>query len=257
MQHDVAITKTRTILMDGPLIFNIDKSIQGGRPFDFDLRWARSRCFGGPQDAFFVGERQPVSPACHSQWAPQEGLPLVDLCIRLSHTHRGLVWFVEGAKKLLPTHSVETHARDYTCANHTQQPSVWLCCESCLSERRGTTGSNPNPKVQTPIPPRKPCRFGVMDRHAEDATSIEWMETDACYNYHVMNAWDDPEHPQRVILVTCRSAMTGALGMADIRTTQFDGDQQVGVLKECVEEATLHRFVLDTEVHTRLIDVLS
>ena len=39
---------------------------------------------------------------------------------------------------------------------------------------------------------RKPCRFGVMDRYAEDASGIQWMETDACYNYHTMNAWDDP-----------------------------------------------------------------
>jgi hypothetical protein len=38
MQHDVAITRTRTVLLDGPLIFNIEKSLQGGRPFDFDLR---------------------------------------------------------------------------------------------------------------------------------------------------------------------------------------------------------------------------
>jgi hypothetical protein len=36
MQHDVAITRTRTILIiDGPLVLNIDKSLNGGRPFDF------------------------------------------------------------------------------------------------------------------------------------------------------------------------------------------------------------------------------
>jgi carotenoid cleavage dioxygenase-like enzyme len=115
---------------------------------------------------------------------------------------------------------------------------VHVCVFECLSGpvRRGD-GSR-----------RKPCRFGVMDRYTEDASGIKWMETDACYNYHVMNAWDHPEHPHRVVLVTCRSAMTGALGMADIRTPQFDGDQNHGVLKECVEEATLHRFVLDIEV---------
>lgn len=44
MQHDVAITRTRTVLMDGPLIFNIDKSLQGGRPFDFDMRYTLARC---------------------------------------------------------------------------------------------------------------------------------------------------------------------------------------------------------------------
>jgi hypothetical protein len=44
----------------------------------------------------------------------------------------------------------------------------------------------------------KPYRFGVLDRYASDAESIVWIETDACFNYHVMNAWDDPTNPDRV-----------------------------------------------------------
>jgi len=35
MQHDVGITTTRTVLLDGPLVFNLAKSAAGGRPFDF------------------------------------------------------------------------------------------------------------------------------------------------------------------------------------------------------------------------------
>lgn len=61
-----------------------------------------------------------------------------------------------------------------------------------------------------------------------------------------------------MVIVTCRSDMTGALGMADIRTTQFTGGEgrsvegEQGVLKECVEQATLHHFVLDTKARALL-----
>ena len=48
MQHDVAITKTRTVLMDGPLRFNLERSIQGGRPFDFDMRCVCTACDAVP-----------------------------------------------------------------------------------------------------------------------------------------------------------------------------------------------------------------
>eukprot|EP00959_Pyramimonas_sp_CCMP1952_P087712 1835420-Pyramimonas_sp.AAC.1 len=40
-------------------------------------------------------------------------------------------------------------------------------------------------------------RFGVMDRRGS-ADSVQWVETDCCYNYHVMNAWDHPENPDQV-----------------------------------------------------------
>jgi len=132
MQHDVAITRTRTILLDCPLVFNMDKSLAGGRPFDF--------------------------------------------------LHRGKV---------------------------------------------------------------DKARFGVMDRHGS-ADSVQWVETDCCYNYHVMNAWDNPANEDQVVLITCRTEMTAALGMADIfLESDQSGAEDPSVLKECHEEATLHRFVID------------
>jgi carotenoid cleavage dioxygenase len=36
MQHDVAITPTKTILIDGPLVFNLSRVIDGGMPFKFE-----------------------------------------------------------------------------------------------------------------------------------------------------------------------------------------------------------------------------
>ena len=35
MQHDMGITATRTVLVDGPLVFNLGKASRGERPFDF------------------------------------------------------------------------------------------------------------------------------------------------------------------------------------------------------------------------------
>ena len=36
VQHDLAITETRTIILDQPLVFNQERALQQGRPFDFD-----------------------------------------------------------------------------------------------------------------------------------------------------------------------------------------------------------------------------
>ncbi len=38
--------------------------------------------------------------------------------------------------------------------------------------------------------PEKPALVGVM-RRDEDTTKIRWFSTDACYVFHVMNAWED------------------------------------------------------------------
>jgi carotenoid cleavage dioxygenase len=35
LAHDVGITRTRTLLLDGPLVFNLQRSLAGGLPFDF------------------------------------------------------------------------------------------------------------------------------------------------------------------------------------------------------------------------------
>lgn len=58
MQHDFGITSTRTVLLDGPLVFNLDKSIAGGRPFDFQrgepLRFGILPRYGAPADCVWI-----------------------------------------------------------------------------------------------------------------------------------------------------------------------------------------------------------
>lgn len=45
-----------------------------------------------------------------------------------------------------------------------------------------------------------PTRFGVIDRHATSDTT-RWFETDACYVYHVINAYEDGDE---IVVVACR-----------------------------------------------------
>lgn len=135
LQHDVGITATRTILLDGPLVFNLAKSLAGAKPFDYFL------------DA--------------------------------------------------------------------------------------------------------PLRFGIMPRRG-DAASVLWIEAEPCFAYHVVNCWDDPVDPDRVVVILCRSSHTRALGMADV----------VGAGGGEPERSYLHRFVLCTRTaavveSTRLSSVAS
>jgi len=37
MQHDVGITATRTVLLDGPLVFNLERVMAGGLPYTFEV----------------------------------------------------------------------------------------------------------------------------------------------------------------------------------------------------------------------------
>jgi len=96
-----------------------------------------------------------------------------------------------------------------------------------------------------------PCRFGVMNRFGSPEDCV-WVETDPGYSYHVMNAWDDPDNQHQVVLITCRMDMTCALGMADIFVVADDNEgatqeTEPEVLKECLEEAQLHRYVINLE----------
>ena len=36
MQHDVGITRTKVVLLDGPLVFDLDRVLTGGLPFAFE-----------------------------------------------------------------------------------------------------------------------------------------------------------------------------------------------------------------------------
>lgn len=132
--HDVGITRTRTLLLDGPLVFNLQKSMKGGRPFDF---------------------------------------------------HRG-----------------------------------------------------------------SSLRVGVLPRRGAPSDAV-WIDTrDACFAYHVANAWDDPTDADRVVLILCRMDETRAVGMAD--ALQPDGSVAADApgAPAFVEEGRLHKYVLDVRNRT-------
>jgi len=48
--------------------------------------------------------------------------------------------------------------------------------------------------------PELPSRFGVLPRYG-DGKDIKWFETDPCYIYHVVNAWEEGDE---VVMVACR-----------------------------------------------------
>jgi len=97
LQHDVGITRSRTVLLDGPLVFNLQRSLEGGLPFDF-LR-------------------------------------------------------------------------------------------------------------------EQPMKVGLLPRFGS-AADVVWCSLPPSFAYHVANCWDDPGHPDRVVVLLARMAETRALGLA-------------------------------------------
>ena len=51
----------------------------------------------------------------------------------------------------------------------------------------------------------QPARFGVVPRNGSGA-QVRWFETDPCYIYHVINAWEDGEE---VVMTACRMVPNG------------------------------------------------
>ena len=49
------------------------------------------------------------------------------------------------------------------------------------------------------------ARLGVMPR-AGDSRSVRWFEIDPCFAFHVMNAYEDPSHPDQIVLDVVRYA---------------------------------------------------
>ncbi|KAK4753137.1 hypothetical protein SAY87_021935 [Trapa incisa] len=49
----------------------------------------------------------------------------------------------------------------------------------------------------------KVCRFGLLDRNAEDADRIKWIPVPDCFCFHLWNAWEEPETDEVIIIGSC------------------------------------------------------
>ena len=88
----------------------------------------------------------------------------------------------------------------------------------------------------------KPLRIGVLPRFAGTAAEAVWVDAEPGYAFHVVNAWDDPADPDRVVLVLCRMDETLALGIAELAGSTPSSGAGRARLREV---ARLHRYVVD------------
>ncbi|ESQ27274.1 hypothetical protein EUTSA_v10019707mg [Eutrema salsugineum] len=50
---------------------------------------------------------------------------------------------------------------------------------------------------------KKKSRFGILNKYAEDASSIRWIEVADCFCFHLWNAWEEPETDEIVVIGSC------------------------------------------------------
>ncbi|KAI4333396.1 hypothetical protein L6164_018217 [Bauhinia variegata] len=49
----------------------------------------------------------------------------------------------------------------------------------------------------------KISRFGILDKNANDASGIKWIEAPDCFCFHLWNAWEEPETNEVVVIGSC------------------------------------------------------
>jgi len=89
------------------------------------------------------------------------------------------------------------------------------------------------------------CYFGVLDRSSDDASRVVWIPAENCFNFHVLNAYDDPSDPNRVVMHTFRQDFTLGLGMGTKVNEEARSSPHGCMLQG--DTAVLHRWILDVK----------
>ncbi|KAG7590573.1 Carotenoid oxygenase [Arabidopsis suecica] len=50
---------------------------------------------------------------------------------------------------------------------------------------------------------KKKSRFGILNKYAKDASSIQWIEVPDCFCFHLWNSWEEPETDEVVVIGSC------------------------------------------------------